>query len=104
MIFCPKCGSLLVPKNNKKALACSCGYTNKEDVNIKLSEQMEAKTKIEVVNEKDDLKTLPTTDVDCPSCKHEKAWFWTQQTRAADEAETRFFRCQKCNHIWRDAQ
>ncbi len=103
-MFCPKCGSLLMPKKNKKVLACSCGYTNKEKVNIKLSEKIEKKDKIEVIDEKTDLKSLPQTDVECPKCHHEKARFWTSQTRAADEAETRFFRCEKCSHVWRDSR
>ncbi|MBI2112883.1 transcription factor S, partial [Candidatus Woesearchaeota archaeon] len=25
-----------------------------------------------------------------------------QQTRGADEPETRFFRCTKCNYTWRE--
>lgn len=102
MMFCPKCGSLLIPKKNKSVLACSCGYTNKEKVNIKLSEEIEKKGKIEVMDEKDDLKTLPITDAECPKCKHGKARFWTTQTRSADEAETKFMRCEKCGHVWRD--
>jgi DNA-directed RNA polymerase subunit M len=30
------------------------------------------------------------------------AYFWTQQTRGADEPETRFFKCTKCSHTWRE--
>jgi len=103
MLFCPKCGTLLVPKRNKKQITCSCGYVHKEPVNISLSEKIVEKKEIEVMNEEDDLKTLPVTDTECPECKHEKARFWTAQTRAADEAETRFFRCEGCHHVWRDA-
>ncbi|MCB9358328.1 transcription factor S [Candidatus Woesearchaeota archaeon] len=103
MMFCPKCGALLVPKRNKKQTTCSCGYVHKEPVNISLSEDVKSEKEIEVLNEEDKLKTLPLTDVDCPECKHTKARFWTAQTRSADEAETRFFRCEKCHHVWRDA-
>jgi len=104
MTFCPKCGSLLVPKKNKKNISCSCGYVRKEPLDISLNEKVQTQQKIEVLNEQDELKTLPLTDVDCPQCKHTKARFWTAQTRAADEAETRFFRCENCHHVWRDAQ
>jgi transcription factor S len=103
-MFCPKCGSLLMPKKNKKVLACSCGYANKEKVEVKLSETVHGHNKIEILDEKQDLKSLPLTDVECPKCRHEKARFWTSQTRAADEAETRFFRCEKCGHVWRDSK
>lgn len=101
-MFCPKCGSLLMPKKNKKVLVCSCGYIDKEKANIKLSEKIKEKEKIEVMDENDDLKILPMIDAECPKCKHGKARFWTTQTRAADEAETKFQRCEKCGHVWRD--
>lgn len=102
MMFCPKCGALLMPKKNKNILTCSCGYANKEKVSIKLSEEIEQKNKIEVMDQNDDLKTLPLTDSECPKCGHEKARFWTTQTRSADEAETKFLRCEKCGNVWRD--
>ena len=37
-----------------------------------------------------------------PKCDHKEAWFWTSQTRAGDEAETKFFKCTKCRHTWRE--
>lgn len=103
-MFCPKCGALLVPKKGKKQISCSCGYVHKQPVDITFSEKVEKNVKIEVVNEQDQIKSLPVTDVECPECHHGKARFWTAQTRAADEAETRFFRCESCHHVWRDAQ
>ncbi|MBI2108536.1 transcription factor S, partial [Candidatus Woesearchaeota archaeon] len=30
------------------------------------------------------------------------AYFWLVQTRAGDEPETKFLRCEKCSHTWRD--
>ncbi|MFT4297769.1 MAG: transcription factor S [Candidatus Woesearchaeota archaeon] len=102
MMFCPKCGTLLVPKRNKKQISCSCGYVHKDEVKLKLSEEISKHDKVEVINEEDQIKTLPLTDVECPECKHTKARFWTAQTRAADEAETRFFRCENCHIVWRD--
>ena len=48
-------------------------------------------------------KTLPTTrDVTCPKCGHNEAYYWLMQTRAADEPPTRFFRCVRCSHVWRE--
>jgi len=46
--------------------------------------------------------TLPTADVECPSCNHGKAYWVLRQTRGADEPETRIFRCVKCGHSWRE--
>lgn len=102
MMFCPKCGALLTTKQikDKMVMACSCGYSSKEgpqEIKEKVtSEQKE----IAVVSE--DEKIYPLTDEPCPKCGHLKAYFWTQQTRGADEPETKFFKCEKCKHSWRD--
>ena len=48
------------------------------------------------------INTRPTTNVICPKCGHGKAEWWLQQTRSADEAETRFFKCLKCRYTWRE--
>lgn len=52
--------------------------------------------------EQDEERALPKTNEECPECQNEKAYFYLQQTRAADESETRFFICPNCNHKWRD--
>ena len=51
---------------------------------------------------RDSVNTLPTTKAVCPECGHTEASWWLQQTRSADEAETRFFKCLKCGHTWRE--
>lgn len=100
MQFCPKCGALLLPKEeNPKKMRCSCGYNPKQKKIVSVSERVEDKPKIEVVDRK--LETLPTMTMDCPECGNKKVFYWLMQTRAADEAETQFFRCTKCNHQWR---
>ena len=103
MLFCPKCGGILVPNKDdkKKQLVCSCGYTSKqkEDLVVKEKIVLAPSEKIAVVEKRID--TLPKTKEECPKCKHGDAFFWTVQTRAGDEAETRFFRCAKCRHQWR---
>jgi DNA-directed RNA polymerase subunit M len=106
MIFCPKCGSLLKPSTvgSKKIMACSCGFKDKDtkDATIKEAVDHSAEPKVEVVNENQDMQSLPQVEEKCPECEHEMARFWTVQTRAADEPETKFFRCEKCKHTWRD--
>ncbi|MBU1204015.1 MAG: transcription factor S [Nanoarchaeota archaeon] len=100
MQFCPKCGSLLLPKeDNPKKVKCSCGYNPKQKKIFSISERVENSAKIEVVDKK--LETLPTLSINCPKCGYKKAFYWLVQTRASDEAETQFFRCMKCSHQWR---
>jgi len=100
MQFCPKCGSMLVQK--RKNFGCPrCSYATKEKVKLKISEKLADKEKISVVTDKD-LDVLPTVEETCSKCGHSDAHFWTSQTRSGDEAETKFFRCKKCKHTWRE--
>jgi len=97
MEFCPKCGTILTPEKGK--LICKkCGYKKKEDLIFK--EKVKHK-KVEKVTPKE-FETLPKTKVVCPVCGNNEAYWWTAQTRAADEPETMFFRCTKCHHTWRE--
>ncbi len=45
---------------------------------------------------------LPTTSTTCPECGNDRAHWYMQQIRAADESETRFFVCTECEHKWRE--
>jgi len=100
MEFCPKCGSLLVDKNDK--FRCPrCSYIAKGKVKIESSEKITKKEGVGIVKEKD-MDVMPTVSEVCPKCGHKEAYFWTSQTRSGDEAETKFFRCIKCKHTWRE--
>ena len=103
-MFCPKCGSILMPKKSdkRKRLMCSCGYSTTKIEAPKLSEEIKQKSKPLEVIERDDAESLPRIDAECPKCGHKKAFYWLVQTRAADEPETKFMRCEKCKHTWRD--
>lgn len=104
-MFCPKCGAILLPKkvDNKNAMACSsCGFTDKNP-GTKLTEKSGKESgKISIIEKDVESEVLPKIDAECPKCKHTKAYYWTVQTRAGDEAETKFLKCVKCNHTWRD--
>lgn len=102
MQFCNKCGTILVPEKEgrKTELVCkSCGTVAKKKEDVMLREKVEAPKRLEVVDKKVDV--LPKVKEVCPKCKHGEAFYWTVQTRASDEAETRFFKCIKCQHTWR---
>ena len=100
MLFCPKCKSLLKPKfeKNKKVMTCSCGYSS-EGGSTAVSEKVKTHKEIQVVEE---IETKPLVDARCAKCAHGKAYFWSIQTRSSDEPETRFFKCEKCKHVWRE--
>lgn len=99
-MFCPDCGGLMKPSGDEWVCK-KCGLTkkkDKEDNNIISSQKEERET---VVVE-EELDTLPKTKVRCPNCENNEAFWRLEQTRAADEPETRIYRCTECNHTWRE--
>ena len=101
-MFCPKCGSILRPSKDEKGervMQCSCGYSDKKTTTV-VKDVMKQTRDVEVVDR--DIETLPTCADTCPKCGHEEAYYWLVQTRAGDEPETKFLKCAKCKHTWRD--
>ncbi|MFH0929487.1 MAG: transcription factor S [Candidatus Aenigmatarchaeota archaeon] len=106
MEFC-NCGGLMLPKKSgsKVVLVCrKCGKkTTPKEKKFKITVSSEKiKSKIIVLDKKSKIDVLPKTDAACPKCDNKIAFWWMQQMRAADEAPTRFYRCVKCNHVWRE--
>jgi len=95
-MFCESCGGLLVP-SGEVMLCFSCG---KKKGDVTLKSKVKSSQKVEVSTSKKE--NLPEMEKECESCGHMKVFFWTLQTRAADEPETVFYRCTKCSHTWRD--
>ena len=100
MEFCPKCGAILFQE--KKGSKCPrCSYSSKEKIKIVTSEKIEEK-KETIISKETDSEVRPIVQENCEKCKNKQAYFWTVQTRAGDEAETKFFKCTKCRHTWRE--
>jgi len=101
-MFCPSCKSLLRPVEDK--LICPrCGFERPIDG----SEQAKGETTLEddlrEVPVFEDLDTMPIDEtVICSKCGNIGAYWHLRQTRSADEATTRFYRCTKCKHTWRE--
>lgn len=102
MEFCPKCGSLMLPKGN--SLLCEkCGHVEelRKPEEYTLVKKVEEKMgDVNVVEE--EKMALPTVKTTCPSCGNHTAYWWILQTRRADEPPTRFYRCTKCGKTWRE--
>ncbi len=83
---------------------CSvCGTVKKLVSTVNLSEKVKKKEEKEVLDKNDASGEIhPVVDMECPECGHLKARFWTRQTRAGDEPETQFYKCEKCKHQWRE--
>ena len=101
MEFCPKCGAVLIEK--RKNYGCvRCNYSSKEKFKLKTSEKVEEKKQPIAVIKGKDTEIFPIITEKCKGCGNDKAYFWTVQTRSGDEAETKFFKCTKCEHTWRE--
>ena len=88
-------------EGSKKVLVCSCGYKSGNVEHTKITESIKNESReVEVIDK--EIETLPKTDAKCEKCGHKEAYFWTVQTRAGDEPETKFLKCEKCKNIWRD--
>lgn len=100
MQFCPKCGAILIQK--RKNYGCPrCNYSSKEKMSLTSSEKIKEIKDVEIVG-KSDAQIMPIVSEKCKKCGNEKSYFWTVQTRSGDEAETKFFKCTKCDHTWRE--
>ncbi|UCG68704.1 MAG: transcription factor S [Thermoplasmata archaeon] len=99
-MFCPECKSLMFPIEGN--FECrKCGHKIKIEGHESTSIQEVAEERETLVVE-GDLETLPKTRIECPDCKNKEAYWILRQTRAADEPETRIYRCTKCGHTWRE--
>ena len=105
MKFCPECGAMILPSADGK-LKCKCGYEEsltKEEVKDEYSFEAEKNEEQKVVVTTPDDVVLPTTKITCYKCGGTVGYWWTLQTRSADEAPTYFIRCAKCGNTWRQS-
>ncbi len=103
MQFCDECGSMMTPEDGVWVCG-SCGFeTDRDDVAEAGMVTTQDQEETEIVDVTDaEGEGRPTTEAVCPNCEHDRAYWYMQQIRAADESETRFFVCTACDHKWRE--
>jgi DNA-directed RNA polymerase subunit M len=106
MEFCEKCGNLMIVKKGRKNVVLICKACGRKKTpkgqKIVLSEKLAGKKKeIVIMSKGEEMAELPKTKMMCPKCEHVEAYWWMQQTRAADEPPTLFYKCTKCGYSWR---
>lgn len=91
----------MMPKvvGGKKQFVCGCGYKHAAE-SVTLTESSGKKQDIVVVEEAASINVV--IDASCPKCGPVKAEYWELQTRSSDEPPTRFHKCKKCGHTWRE--
>ncbi len=100
-MFCPKCKALMVPSEGDW-LCKKCGHSGESNGNAPDKIVTERSKDKEMMVIEGNLDTLPKTKAECPKCGHNEAYWVLRQTRAADEPETRIYRCVKCENSWRE--
>jgi DNA-directed RNA polymerase subunit M len=102
MEFCDECGSMM--KVEDDTWVCPNGHEKPRNVEQEaqmVTTQGQQESEIVDVSEAED-QGLPTTNARCPNCDNDRAYWYMQQIRSADESETRFFVCTECEHKWRE--
>ena len=108
MEFCPSCKSILLPDRKKRILVCKkCGYERplgESQATSQIYVENFSKPKETIIVKEGGImdSPLPVTKVECRKCGNNKAYYWMMQTRSADEPSTRFYKCTKCGHTWRE--
>jgi DNA-directed RNA polymerase subunit M len=112
--FCEKCGTMMVHKRIEDEVVLYCpkcenkiSLTKKEKIVeqkvTKKEEKEKEKEKMVIIENPEQMKTMPTKKMECPKCKKvQETEYWAVQTRSGDEAATRFYRCTKCKATWRE--
>ncbi|MFC6904945.1 transcription factor S [Halalkalicoccus tibetensis] len=100
MEFCDECGSMMMAQDD--VWVCnSCGHEQPKGDSASYT-TTDAQEESEVIESGAENSGLPTTSAQCPECDNDRAYWYMQQIRAADESETRFFVCTECEHKWRE--
>eukprot|EP00919_Chromeraceae_sp_WS-2016_P025495 GHVR01060227.1.p1 GENE.GHVR01060227.1~~GHVR01060227.1.p1 ORF type:complete len:108 (-),score=13.47 GHVR01060227.1:268-591(-) len=104
-LFCPTCGNILLVDSQTDEIRFSCRTC---PYIYKLTEKVTHKTKFEkkkvddVLGGKEAWDTVEKTEVVCPKCGNNMAYFMQLQIRSADEPMTTFYRCVRCTNQWRE--
>jgi DNA-directed RNA polymerase subunit M len=96
MEFC-ECGAMILQKGKCN----SCGKDNLNETKLDFKSEVKNEEKEFVVLDKENWSIHPIVEAECKKCNHKEARYYTKQTRAADEDETEFYKCENCNHKWR---
>ena len=101
MEFC-ECGGMMSPEGDEWVCR-RCGKRKpKSGEKVVVSGEGIKKKEIPVVDFEKQKDKISTIDEPCPKCGARETMWRIQQTRGTDEPATRFFRCTKCGHTWRE--
>ena len=104
--FCPNCESRMKSRIEERILLCpKCGISTNRMESLSTRQIFSGRvseSSVKILDSDKGPDALPTTNIECPKCGNNIAFWWMFQTRSADEATTQFYRCTKCSHTWRN--
>jgi DNA-directed RNA polymerase III subunit RPC11 len=82
----------------------TCPYMFKLEQKFEKKMRLERKEVDDVLGGKEAWENVDQADAQCPvtSCSSTRAYFMQIQIRSADEPMTTFYKCEKCNHQWKE--
>jgi DNA-directed RNA polymerase subunit M len=107
MMFCPRCGKLLIRNGRSERFSCpKCGYKTKMHNNLMQKQFNVGKTSVVSILDKGALSliTSPTVNVFCKKCGHSKAETWNVPVGSRDISSITFYKCVYCGHTWRETE
>ncbi|KAI8992546.1 putative DNA-directed RNA polymerases III 12.5 kDa polypeptide [Pilobolus umbonatus] len=106
MLFCPICANLLLIENDGgQSFFCqSCPYVYNIHSRHTSRRVLKRKEVDDVLGGAEAWKNVDSTEVTCPKCEHERAYFMQIQIRSADEPSSIFYKCcnEECQFQWRE--
>jgi DNA-directed RNA polymerase III subunit RPC11 len=107
LMFCPTCANILGVEEGPNCLRFSCStcpYV--QNIKHRISNKVYPKLKDvdDVLGGAAAWENVDATDVKCPKCDHDRAYFMQIQTRSADEPMTIFYKCcsATCGNRWKE--
>ncbi|KRT80020.1 hypothetical protein AMK59_7422 [Oryctes borbonicus] len=106
--FCSLCGNLLFVQeglHGRIQLVCNiCPVFQNITKTVSSRTYYKLKEIDDVLGGEEAWKNVDSTEITCPKCSHNKAYFMQLQIRSADEPMTTFYRCcnHQCSYNWRD--
>ena len=97
----------MVPEKNSEGRVVwkcrKCGVSEEtKSRKLIVKEEINEIADVPIVDMEANQDKMSTIEIKCNKCKNNKAMWWMQQTRSGDEPATRFFKCVKCGHTWRE--
>lgn len=107
MQFCPTCGNLLLVEQSAtfRFFCQTCPYVHNINSAISRKVPLQRKEVDDVLGGQEAWKNAEQTSTAlCPKCSGTKAFFFSLQTRSADEPMTIMYRCSNhdCAHRWNE--